>query len=365
MEIKIRDATLTPPDKIAEKKKDPGFGKTFSDRMFVARWSEEAGWHDAEVVPYGPIPLDPAANVLHYAQEVFEGLKAYHWPDGSVALFRPEKNAERFDNSADRLCMPKVGPDLFLQSIETLVDLERAWIPDDGQGSLYIRPTMIATEACLGVKVSNEYLYYVIVGPVGPYFPTGFKPVRIYVTREYVRAAVGGIGFAKTAGNYAASLYPGNIAKANGCSQVLYLDAKEHRYIEELGGMNVYCRFEDTLATSPLTGSILPGVTRDSIRALAPEMGLKVEERRVPLDEIQQRAADGSLKEMFAVGTAAVVTAIGSLVVEGEGEVTIGGGGVGEVSRSLYDKITGIQYGREPDPHGWVRKVPARQHQPG
>jgi branched-chain amino acid aminotransferase len=363
MEIKIRDAKLTPPDKIAEKKKDPGFGKTFSDRMFVARWNEDAGWHDAEIVPYGPLSLDPAANVLHYAQEVFEGLKAYHWPDGTVALFRPEKNAERFDNSARRLCMPLVGPDLFIQSIETLVDLEREWIPDDGQGSLYVRPTMIATEASLGVKVSSSYLYYVIVGPVGPYFPTGFKPVKIYVTKEFVRAAVGGIGFAKTAGNYAASLFAGNIAKEKGCSQVLYLDAQEHRYIEELGGMNVYCRFDDTLATCPLTGSILPGVTRDSIRQLAPDMGLRVEERRIPIEEIQQRAADGSLKEMFAVGTAAVVTAIGSLRIEDEGDVVIGDGGVGEVSRALYDKLTGIQYGREQDPYGWVRRVPARQHQ--
>lgn len=360
MEINIRDAKLTPPDTIAQKKKAPGFGRTFSDRMFTVRWTSGKGWHDAQIVPYGPIPLDPAANVLHYAQEVFEGLKAYHWEDGSLVLFRPEKNAERFDNSARRLCMPAVGTQMFLEAVETLVDLERLWVPDDGKGSLYIRPTMIATEASLGVKVSSEYLFYVIVGPVGPYFPTGFKPVRIYVTREYVRAAVGGIGFAKTSGNYAASLLPGSIAKENDCSQVLYLDATEHRYIEELGGMNVYCQFDDRLVTSPLTGSILPGVTRDSIRQIAPELGLEVEERPVAIEEIEEGVNSGSLKEMFAVGTAAVVTAIGELRIEGYGDVVIGDGGVGRTAKSLYDRLTGIQFGREPDPHGWIRKVPSR-----
>jgi len=360
MEIKIRDAKLTPPDIIARKKKDPGFGRTFSDRMLTVRWTSGQGWHDAQIVPYGPISLDPAANVLHYAQEIFEGLKAYRWEDGSLVLFRPEKNAERFDNSARRLCMPAVGTGMFLEAVETLVDLERRWVPEDGKGSLYIRPTMIATEASLGVKVSSEYLFYVIVGPVGPYFPTGFKPVRIYVTREYVRAAVGGIGFAKTSGNYAASLLPGSIAKENDCSQVLYLDAKEQRYIEELGGMNVYCQFENRLVTSPLTGSILPGVTRDSIRHLAPELGLEVDERPVSIEEIEEGVNSGSLKEMFAVGTAAVVTAIGELRIEGYGDLVVGDGGVGRTAESLYDRLTGIQFGREPDSHGWTRKVRSR-----
>ncbi len=356
MDIKIRDAKLTPGDVIKQKLEDPGFGRTFSDRMFMARWSQGTGWHDAEIVPYGPLSLDPAANVLHYAQEVFEGLKAYRWENGRVALFRPEKNGERFNASARRLCMPEVPAELFLSSIETLVDLEQDWIPSDGQGSLYIRPTMIGTEASLGVKTSSEYIYYVIVGPVGPYFATGFKPVRIWVTNEYVRAAVGGIGFAKTSGNYAASLLPGEIAKKKGCSQVLYLDAREGTYLEELGGMNVYCRFEDTLATSPLTGSILPGVTRNSIMTLADEFGLSVEERPISIGEVKERAADGSLKEMFAVGTAAVVTAMGSLVYEDE-EIVVGDGGVGETSKKLYEKLTGIQYGRVADDHGWVRFV--------
>lgn len=359
MDIKIREATITPAEVIKQKKKSPGFGRTFSDRMFTARWTESEGWHDAEIVPYGPLQLDPAANVLHYAQEVFEGLKAYSWEDGRVALFRPEKNAERFDNSASRLCMPPVGPELFLESIETLADLERAWIPTDGQGSLYVRPTMIGTEAALGVKASSEYLFYVIVGPVGSYFPSGFKPIKIHVTKDYVRAAVGGIGFAKTSGNYAASLLPGEIAKKKGCSQVLYLDAREGKYIEELGGMNVFCRIGETLATSPLTGSILPGVTRDSILRLASEFGLETEQRPISIGEIKERIADGSMQEVFAVGTAAVVTAIGSLLYEDE-EIIVGDGGVGEMAQKLYDRLTGIQYGRQPDPFGWVRFIDKR-----
>ncbi|MDQ7006635.1 MAG: branched-chain amino acid aminotransferase [Acidobacteriota bacterium] len=356
MEIKIRDAGLTPKETLAEKTKDPGFGRTFSDRMFIARWKDPGPWENAEIIPYGPLKLDPAANVLHYAQEVFEGLKAYAWEDGRIALFRPEKNAERFNNSARRLCMPTVDPDFFLGAVEKLVSLERDWIPRDGRGALYVRPTMIGTEAALGVKASSEYLFYVIVGPVGPYFPTGFKPIKIHVTTEYVRAAVGGIGFAKTSGNYAASLLAGEIARRKGCSQVLYLDAREGRYIEELGGMNVFCRFGDTLATSPLTGSILPGVTRDSILRLAPDFGLKTEERPISIGEIKERAADGSLNEVFAVGTAAVVTAIGSLLYEDE-EIVIGDGGVGEMAQKLYDRLTGIQYGRLEDPYGWIRFI--------
>jgi len=356
MDIVIREATLTPPDQIAEKKANPGFGRTFSDRMFTVRWNEEQGWYDAQIGPYEPIPLDPAANVLHYAQEVFEGMKAYRWEDGRVALFRPERNAERFDNSGRRLCMPPVGGELFLKAVETLVDLEKEWIPSDGKGTLYIRPTMIGTEAALGVKASTTYLFYVIVGPVGPYFPSGFKPIDIWVTKDYVRAAVGGIGFAKTSGNYAASLLAGQIANEKGCSQVLYLDAKENKYIEELGGMNVFCRFGDTIATSPLTGSILPGVTRDSIMQLAPEFGLKVEERNISMGEIKERAADGSLSEIFAVGTAAVVTAIGSLLYEEE-KIIIAGGEVGEYAQKLYDRLTGIQYGQIADEKDWVRFV--------
>ena len=356
MEIKVRPVQTSTPQEIAEKLKDPGFGRTFSDRMFLCRWNAAQGWHDAEIVPYGPLALDPAANVLHYAQEVFEGLKAYAWEDGRVALFRPEKNGERFNSSARRLCMPQVDPELWAAAIEKLVRLEQAWIPRDGKGSLYIRPTLIGTEPSLGVKVSRDYLFFIIVGPVGPYFASGFKPVRIYVQREYVRAVVGGIGFAKTSGNYAASLLPGKVALDKGCSQVLYLDAKELKYIEELGGMNVFCRFGDTLATSPLTGSILPGVTRDCILKLGPEMGYKVEERPISIDEVVAGAAAGDLKEMFAVGTAAVVTAIGTLQVE-DREVVIGDGAVGKASQALYDRLTGIQYGRLEDKHGWVRTL--------
>ena len=360
MEIRIHPVQETPREEIERKKEDPGFGRVFSDRMFRCRWSRGKGWHDAEIVPYGPITLDPAANILHYGQEVFEGLKAYHWEDGRTALFRPEKNGERINNSARRLCIPPVDPELWIDAVETLVDLERAWIPTDGKGSLYIRPTIIGDEAGLGVRASDSYLFFIIVGPVGPYFPSGFKPVRIYIQKKYIRAAVGGIGYAKTAGNYAASLLPGQIAKEKGCAQVLYLDAKEFKYIEELGGMNVMCLFGDTLATPPLDGSILPGVTRDSIMTLAREMGLRVEERPISVDEIRKGASSGELKEMFAVGTAAVVTAIGTLLIEDE-EVVIGDGGAGATAQALYDKLTGIQFGRLPDEHGWTRIVPEKR----
>ncbi len=360
MDIKIHPVEETPPPKRAQLMENPGFGRVFSDRMFVSRWTKEKGWHGSEIVPFGDIRLHPAANVLHYGQEVFEGMKAYRWEDGRIVLFRPEKNGERIDNSAKRLCIPPLGPKLWMESIETLVSLEKEWIPRDGKGSLYIRPTIIGDGVGLGVRASDSYLFFIIVGPVGPYFPSGFKPVKIYVQTRYVRAVVGGIGFAKTSGNYAASLLPGEIAKKKGCSQVLYLDAKELRYIEELGGMNVFCRFDDTLATSPLTGSILPGVTRDSILTLAPDLGYKVEERPISIDEIKEGARTGKLKEMFAVGTAAVVTAIGSLLVEDE-EIVIGDGDVGEAARRLYDHLTGIQFGRIPDKYGWIHEVKPRE----
>lgn len=359
MEIRIHDAEVTPLATIADKKKDPGFGAIFSDRMFVAGWSRDKGWLNADIVPRAPIPLDPAANVLHYAQEAFEGLKAYAWQNGQVALFRPEKNGERFNKSCERLCMPQISPELWIDAIETLVDLERAWIPDDGKGSLYIRPTIIGTEASLGVKVSSTFLFYIIVGPVGPYFKTGFKPVRIHVTREFVRAAVGGIGAAKTSGNYAASLLPGRVAAEKNCSQVLYLDAREHRYLEELGGMNVFCLFGDTLATPPLTGSILPGVTRLSILEMAGDLGYRVEERPIAIEEVVTGAKSGALAEMFAVGTAAVVTPIGEVLVEDE-PVVIGDGQAGHNAQKLYDAITSIQFGRVADRYKWTRIVPKK-----
>ena len=358
MDIHIERVGPTPPDVIAERRKSPAFGKTFSDRMFVAQWHAGQGWHDPRIVPYGPLQIDPAANVLHYAQEVFEGQKAYYWEDGRVALFRPQANATRFDASARRMCMPTVGRELYVSAVERLVWLEREWIPRNDQGALYIRPTMIATEPCLGVRVSDQYLFYVIVGPVGPYFKTGFKPVSIRVERDFIRAAIGGIGAAKTSGNYAASLLPGRRAIESGCNQVLFLDARERRYLEELGGMNIFCRIGETLVTPPLTGSILPGVTRDSILKLAPDHGFEVEERMISIEEVRDRISDHTLDEMFAVGTAAVVTAIGSLLDRDE-RVIVGDGGVGEAARTLYDRLSGIQRGREPDPHGWVHVVAA------
>lgn len=360
MEISVQEAKLTPLAEIAQRKQDPGFGAVFSDRMFIAGWTREKGqWFNAGIVPRAPIPLDPAANVLHYAQEAFEGMKAYLWEDGRVALFRPEKNGERFNRSCDRLCMPRISSEMWIDAIEQLVDLERAWIPEDGKGSLYIRPTIIGTEASLGVKVSSSFLFYIITGPVGPYFKSGFKPVRIHVTREYVRAAVGGIGAAKTAGNYAASLLPGRIAAEKGCSQVLYLDAKEHRYLEELGGMNVFCLFGNTLVTPPLAGSILPGVTRLSILEMGPSLGYEVLERPIAIDEVVAGAKSGALKEMFAVGTAAVVTPIGEVLVEDE-PVVVGDGQAGPHAKKLYGAITDIQFGRAEDKFGWTRIVKKR-----
>jgi branched-chain amino acid aminotransferase len=289
-------------------------------------------------------------------------LKAHRLHDGRVALFRPDRYAQRLDVSAARLCMPPVGPKLFHDAITTLVNLERAWVPPCGAGALYVRPTLIATEAVLGVRVSETYLFYVILSPVGPYFPTGFKPVKIYVEPTYVRSAVGGIGFAKSAGNYAASLLPGKIAYDKGCDQVLFLDAKEHRYLEELGGMNVFCVIDGTLVTPALSGSILSGVTRRSILELAPKLGVKTQERPIAIDEVLHGLTTGRVTEVFAVGTAAVVTAIGELVVRGDGvrdrTIRVASGTVGPLAERLYTELCGLHCGEIKDDFGWVQVVP-------
>jgi branched-chain amino acid aminotransferase len=357
MKIHIDLVTPSPARTIAKRCNKPVWGRVFSDRMFLAEWNKERGWHRPRVSAYAPIPLDPAANVLHYAQQVFEGLKAHRLHDGQIALFRPEKHGERLDRSAARLCMPAIGPELFHDAIFTLIGLERAWVPACGKGSLYIRPTIIATEAVLGVRVSATFLFYVIVGPVGPYFPTGFKPVKIYVEPSYVRSAVGSIGAAKSAGNYAASLLPGKTAHDKGCDQVLFLDALEHRYLEELGGMNVFCVRDGALLTPPLSGSILPGVTRASILELAPRLGIKAEERPIALDELLADIESGSVTEMFAAGTAAVVTSIGSLIVK-DRVVRVTGDQVGPVAARLYEQLSRIHRGEVADELGWMQMVP-------
>ena len=335
---------------------NPGFGSRFTDHMVTIEWTEDKGWHGATVAPYGPIALDPAASVLHYAQEIFEGLKAYRHPDGAMALFRPEANAARFNASARRLAMPELPEGLFIAAITELVKADSAWFPTVEGGSLYLRPFMIATEAFLGVRPAKSYKFIVIASPAGNYFKSGAPAVSIWVS-EYTRAAPGGTGAAKCGGNYAASLVPTAEAFAKGHDQVLFLDAAEHRWIEELGGMNLFFAFADgRLITPPLTGTILPGITRDSLLQLAKEQGLDVQEQRYGLDQWRSDAASGALVEAFACGTAAVVTPVGKVAGK-DGEFTIGSGGPGQLTGKLKALLTAIQRGEAPDSHGWVSKI--------
>jgi branched-chain amino acid aminotransferase len=335
---------------------DPGFGKIFSDHMVTIDWTEGQGWHSATLGPRQPIPLDPAASVLHYAQEIFEGLKAYRLADGTMALFRPEANARRFNASAQRLAMPELPEDLFIEAIRQLVAVDANWFPSVEGGSLYLRPFMIATEAFLGVRPAKEYKFIVIASPAGNYFKSGAPAVSIWVS-DYTRAAPGGTGAAKCGGNYAASLVPTAEAFAKGHDQVLFLDAAEHKWIEELGGMNLFFVMADgRIVTPPLTGTILPGVTRDSLLQLAAEEGLTVSEEPYSLDQWQADAASGALLEAFACGTAAVVTSVGK-VAGRDREFTIGSGGPGQLTQKLRSRLVSIQRGEAPDPHGWVMKL--------
>jgi len=329
-----------------------GFGKYFADHMLVVEWHEGRGWTDARIVPYGPLPLDPAASVLHYAQAMFEGLKAYRLADGRIALFRPDRNAHRMATGAARLSMPAVDEQLFVQGISQLVALDADWVPSAPGTALYIRPTLIATEPFLGVRASKQYVFYVITGPVGAYYAGGLKPVRIWVEKERVRAVRGGIGAAKAAANYVASLQVAEEARARGCDQVLWLDAIDHRYVEEVGTMNLCVVIDGTLVTPPLGGSILPGITRDTILTLARDTGMPVEERLISIDEIRETHANGRLQEVFGVGTAAVVSVVGTLASE-EGELVINGGAPGPVANRLYEAVTRLQYGLDPAPRGW------------
>ena len=341
----------------AERLTDPGFGRVFTDHMATASWSGARGWHDAATVPRAPFTLDPATAVLHYAQEIFEGLKAYRMDDGSFALFRPEANARRFQASARRLAMPELPEELFLVSCEALVRADADWFPTLDGGSLYLRPFMIASEAFLGVKPAAEYRYAVLASAAGSYWKGGSRPISLWVTRDYARAAPGGTGAAKCGGNYATSLVAQREAIANGCDQVVFLDAVERRWLEELGGMNIFFVFADgTLRTPPLTGTILPGVTRDSILTLAGTLGLRAEEAPYALDNWRADAESGRLTESFACGTAAVVTAIGR-VAGADGGFPIGDGEEGPVTRRILDALTAIQRGRAPDPHGWLHPV--------
>ena len=356
MEIKVQPAAQ---DKRHPKPADESklvFGRIFSDHMFIMDYASGKGWLDARIVPYQNLQLDPAAMVLHYGQGIFEGLKGYRWKDGSIHLFRPDKNWERLNRSAVKMCMPEVDIALQFKAIEALLKLDQDWVPHSVGSSLYIRPTMIASEPHLGVRPAYEYLYYIITGPVAAYYAEGFNPVKIYVTDEYVRAIRGGVGDSKTMANYAASLFAQEMAKKKGFTQVLWLDAKDRRYVEEVGTMNIFFRLKDELITPPLGGSILPGVTRDSVILLAKHWGLKVTERPISIEEVIETVASGEMKEIFGTGTAAVISPVGEVSFK-EKSYAVGNGGVGEWSQRLYDEIVGIQYGEKEDPFGWTYTV--------
>src|SRR6478735_4240259 len=338
----------------------PGFGRYFTDHMVVVDYDLDNGWHDPRVQPYGPFVLDPATMVLHYAQEIFEGLKAYRQPDGSVATFRPETNAARMNTSADRLGMPRLPDGLFTESLRALVTADRDWVPSAAESSLYLRPFMIATEIGLGVRPADRYVYSVIASPAGAYFARGVQPVSVWWSTEYVRAAPGGMGFAKTGGNYAASLAAQAQAAEEGCDQVVWLDAIERHWVEEMGGMNLFFVFgsrDDVEVVTPeLSGSLLPGVTRDSLLQLARDLGYRTDERRISTDEWEKRVDAGELTEVFACGTAAVITPVGS-VKHATGGFDINKGAAGPVTMQLRAALTAIQTGTAPDPHGWMVRL--------
>ncbi len=342
--------------KTKPKDSDLGFGQIFTDHMFVADFQEEKGWYDPRIEPYGPLEMDPAAAVLHYAQSVFEGLKAFRGVDGKVRLFRPQKNIERLNNSARRMCIPPLDPDLALQSIVTLVGVEREWVPRTIGTSLYIRPTIVANEPFLGVRPAKSYIYFVILSPVGAYYPEGMAPVKIRVEEKYVRAVEGGLGSAKTGANYAASLMAAEEAKHAGYTQVLFLDGVHRKFIDEVGTMNIMVKIGDEVITPPVGGTVLAGVTRDSALSLLRKWGLKVSERPLTIDEVVAAHKSGALKEVWGTGTAAVISPVGELAYKNE-KMVIHAGRIGELTQKLYDAIVGIQYGKAPDPDKWNVEV--------
>jgi len=347
------------------------FGRAFTDHMFVMEYETGKGWFNGRIEPYGPLSLDPAAAVFHYGQEMFEGMKAYKTLDGRVLLFRPYMNAERARASNIRMCMPDFEADMFVEAVKTIVSVERDWIPDKAGTSLYIRPFIIADDPFLGVHAADHFVFVIICSPVGSYYSTpggGLAATSIYVEREYVRSAVGGVGFAKVGGNYGASLKAQTKANAMGCEQVLWLDAIEHSYVEEIGTSNAFFVIEDEVITAPLLGTILPGVTRASVIELLKKWGVKISERRLRIDDVIKAAEDGSLKEVFASGTAAVISPVGRLMfgdsilspdgsMTAESSVAISGGRVGELAKKLYDAIYGIQTGGVTDDMGWTEEV--------
>lgn len=336
--------------------KSLGFGQYFTDHMFKMYYSADKGWYGAEIVPYGPVTLSPATTVFHYGAEIFEGLKAYRTPTGEVQLFRPRDNFARMNSSADRMQLPALNEDDALEALLELVRLERDWVPSQPGTSLYIRPFMIGTDDNLGVHTIKTAMFMIILSPVGSYYKEGINPVKIMIEKDDVRAVRGGTGYVKCGGNYAASNRAGAKAEAEGFSQVLWLDGVERRYIEEVGSMNVMFKINGVIVTPKLTGSVLPGITRRSCITVLRDKGFKVEERLLSLDELLSSAESGALEEAFGCGTAAVVSPIGLLRYDGV-DHTVGDGGIGPVTRMLYDELTGIQWGTRPDPYGWTMKI--------
>ncbi len=354
LNIKI-ERTATP--KVKPDYSKLGFGKHFTDHMFLMNYSTEKGWHDARIVPYGPIMLDPSAMVFHYAQELFEGLKAYRRADGKIQLFRPDKNIERMNATCDRLCVPQIPAEDVLQAIKAVVEADKDWVPYDEGTSLYIRPFIIATDPMLGVHPSHTYIFAIILSPVGSYYEAGINPVKIYVEREYVRCVKGGTGRAKAGGNYAASLIGQKRAEDMGCAQVLWLDGVERKYIDEVGAMNVFFVIDGTVITPELTdGNILPGVTRASCVELLKKWGIPVEERKLSIDEVIEAQNNGKLNEAFGTGTAAVISPIGELY-DGDTKMVINNNEIGTIAKKLYDAITGMQWGKDEDTMGWIEKI--------
>jgi len=333
-----------------------GFGKYFTDHMFLMGYSPDKGWHDARIVPYGPLQLDPAAMVLHYAQETFEGMKAYHTPDGRTLLFRPWDNFNRLNSSDNRLCIPHIDVDFAIEAVKTLLKVDMEWMPKADGTSMYIRPFVIATDAHLGVRASSNYLFAIILSPVAAYYPEGMAPVKIYVEDEDVRAVRGGTGEAKAGGNYSATIRAQHRAQAKGFTQVLWLDGVERKYIEEVGTMNVFFKIDGEVITPSLAGSILPGITRRSCLEMLRAWGVPCSERRLSIDELLDAVENGKLEEAFGSGTAAVISPIGQLTYE-DRSFTINGGKTGPVAQKLYDTLTGIQWGKLPDTFGWTTEV--------
>lgn len=353
MEIRIKK---TDKPKQKTKEDELGFGLVYTDHMFLMHYDEGQGWHDPEIVPYAPFVLDPASQVFHYAQECFEGMKAYRTPDGKVQLFRPEKNAARMATTHNRLCIPEIQEKDFVEAVKAIVKTDKDWVPSSPHTSLYIRPCTIATEENLGVKPSSRYLFFIICSPSGPYYAEGLNPIKIYVEDELTRAAPGGTGYIKCGGNYAAALKAQEKANKYGYSQVLWLDGVERKYVEEVGSMNCFFIIDDEILTAPIEGTVLPGITRMSCIELLKDWGYTVKETQIPIDGLMDAARSGRLQEVFGTGTAAVISPVGELRYRDE-SLEINNGKIGKVTSRLYDTLTGIQWGTLPDEKGWIQPV--------